>query len=530
MATKAAPTKPHLTPANNSTTDINETLLQRQSSEIVIALCGPIGCGTKDVASSIERILITQGYQVEHIRISSLMSNRIESDDALKKLRANLPAPGSTDQFDRYSSLQATGSQIRKEISTSVLAKLVIEDIKVRRKELTKEETPAKTPAERRIVYIVDQLKHPDEAKLLRKVYGSIFYLVGILSKEADRLLKLERENLIETSKAHTLIDRDKDEYIKFGQKLEKTLELADYFIRNKSDNTQAINKALERFLNLIHGKNGITPTKDESGMYAAFSASLESACLSRQVGAAICNEKGYILSTGTNDVPASGGGLYREDHENDLRCIHKGAKCYNDEYKKRLQGQIKSVLADSGKLDDVASNQLAKDIAENTQIDSLIEYSRAIHAEMDAIIAMSRNPSSSTQNAILFTTTYPCHNCARHIVAAGISRVVYVEPYEKSLAEKLHDDAITSNNEANKVSFEPFEGVAPRKYQLFFLSTKARKKDGKAIQDNTRISKNRDEEFIDSYLDLELGVIKHLDQEIQAAQNVQIIHSDHES
>ncbi|MDN3612645.1 hypothetical protein QWZ16_23945 [Vibrio ostreicida] len=26
----------------------------------------------------------------------------------------------------------------------------------------------------------------------------------------------------------------------------------------------------------------------------------------------------------------------------------------------------------------------------------------------------------------------FPCHNCAKHIVASGIKRVVYVEPYPK--------------------------------------------------------------------------------------------------
>ncbi|NVB42866.1 hypothetical protein G6O69_33910 [Pseudenhygromyxa sp. WMMC2535] len=67
--------------------------------------------------------------------------------------------------------------------------------------------------------------------------------------------------------------------------------------------------------------------------------------------------------------------------------------------------------------------------------------------------------------------TSFPCHNCAKHIVAAGISQVVYIEPYEKSKALDLHDDAITTvessvpSPDSTKVSFAPFVGVGPRRY-----------------------------------------------------------------
>src|SRR5690606_6216358 len=76
--------------------------------------------------------------------------------------------------------------------------------------------------------------------------------------------------------------------------------------------------------------------------------------------------------------------------------------------------------------------------------ISSLIEFSRSIHAEMDAILSASRE-GISTVGCDLYVTTYPCHSCARHLVAAGIRRVYYVEPYIKSLALELHSDAITS-------------------------------------------------------------------------------------
>ncbi len=76
----------------------------------------------------------------------------------------------------------------------------------------------------------------------------------------------------------------------------------------------------------------------------------------------------------------------------------------------------------------------------------------------------------------MLFTTTFPCHMCAKHIVAAGIKKVVFLEPYPKSLAANLHSDSISIEGaDRGKyinfpgVSFEHFDGVSPRRYRELF-------------------------------------------------------------
>ena len=72
-------------------------------------------------------------------------------------------------------------------------------------------------------------------------------------------------------------------------------------------------------------------------------------------------------------------------------------------------------------------------------------------------------------------------HNCAKHIVDAGITRVVYFEPYQKSLAIKLHSDTINDSSEKqsqNKVDFVAYGGVAPSRYEDFFRITRERKND----------------------------------------------------
>jgi deoxycytidylate deaminase len=103
------------------------------------------------------------------------------------------------------------------------------------------------------------------------------------------------------------------------------------------------LDKPVKRFLNFIFGVGIATPTFQEKGMAVASSASTASACLSRQVGAAVYSESGELLGVGANDVPKFGGGLYSvegdnaEDHKKDMRCaVWKGQICHND-YEKSL-------------------------------------------------------------------------------------------------------------------------------------------------------------------------------------------------
>lgn len=57
----------------------------------------------------------------------------------------------------------------------------------------------------------------------------------------------------------------------------------------------------------------------------------------------------------------------------------------------------------------------------ESTEGDELTKYDIVIHAEMNAILKARKSLGGWT----LYCTHFPCENCAKHIVAAGISRVV---------------------------------------------------------------------------------------------------------
>lgn len=83
-----------------------------------------------------------------------------------------------------------------------------------------------------------------------------------------------------------------------------------------------------------------------------------------------------------------------------------------------------------------------------------------------------------------MYVTTFPCHECARHIIAAGIARVVYIEPYAKSLALELHGDSIELDGPAtqSKVPFVPFLGIAPRNHSNIFAMPDRKDMDGNVI------------------------------------------------
>lgn len=495
------PTTPHKNTSEKSATVIKN----RQSQELVIALCGAIGSGVKNLNFALKNGLDQHGYHVEHIRLSSLIAEC--STEAIESLNG----------FDRYEKLQDLGDKLRKKYGNSIAAELAIQKITILRE--ARYGDPQKTPTgavktKEKVAYIVDQVKHPEEVELLSEIYRNNFYLVGLLRTENERRGNLKDERMSDTN-ITTLIERDRKSSEKHGQQVEESLHKSDYFIRN-IDVTEEISKSVDRFLKLIHGTNHVTPSKDETGIYAAYSASLRSACLSRQVGAAITNDDGVILSTGCNDVPKFGGSLYDSESSADRRCFNHHGICHNDKHKSILKDEIESIL-NNNNIEN--SKHIAEEIFKNSKAKSLIEYSRAIHAEMDAIISLARN-NNNTLGKTLYCTTYPCHVCARHIVAAGIKRVVYIEPYEKSLALQLHGDAIChpDNKDQEKVLFENFEGVSPKRYAKFFGFNKPRKDtNGAAKIYKIKDSGHVDPQYLDSYGEYELKVVKLLIEKLPA-------------
>ncbi len=329
--------------------------------------------------------------------------------------------------------------------------------------------------------HIIATLKRPEEVDLLRRVYGSGFYLIGIAASD-DTRNEFFRERGLEPQEQLSLVEIDAAEKDDSGQHTRDTFCLSDVFVSLGPHSAQ-----IERFLDIIFGNPFETPTQNERSMYLAYASSLSSGDLARQVGAALIDEKGDCLGLGWNEVPKAGGGLYGpEDGEH--RDKDKGADS-NDTEKFNMAEKIIRKLIPDIQEDKITIKEM-KELLKDTGFFDITEFGRAVHAEMAAILSCARTGRSPV-NGILFVTTFPCHNCTRHIIASGIKKVYYIEPYAKSKALQLHDDACSENQtelSERKVPFLPFIGIGPRRFlDLFSLKLSSgypieRKTEGKKI------------------------------------------------
>ncbi len=132
-------------------------------------------------------------------------------------------------------------------------------------------------------------------------------------------------------------------------------------------------------------------PTTDQYFMKMAHLASERSTCLRRKVGAVIVADK-RVLTTGYNGAPK---GL---PHCEETGCI-------------RQQRNVPS--------------------------GERHELCRGVHAEQNAIIQAAVF-GVSVKGAIIYITNYPCSVCAKLLLNAGISEVIYDGEYKDDLAIEL--------------------------------------------------------------------------------------------
>jgi deoxycytidylate deaminase len=500
------------------------SLRDRDTDEIVIALVAPVGSGASSTAAILAHTLEQKfGYSTNIIKMSKLIEE-ISS-------RQGLGAPSKdTTPGDRIRLLQEAGNFLRQNYKLTYLAEKAVETIALDRLqggvlgyEMLEDDVLLSLP--RRRVHIIDSLKHKEEARLLHEVYTDNFWMFGIFAPESVRKARLINRGLTSTE-ATALMERDEEEEdLDHGQHVRETIHLSDFFVRNDGISTDPLERTVYRFLNILFNVGVNTPNRDEIAMYAAASQASTSACLSRQVGAAIYSRSGELIGVGANDVPKPlTGGLYcTEDGDSDHRCYRTMGKiCHNDFQKSVLYQSIFREL--KGILDKDVSYLDVERRLKKTGVKNLIEFSRAVHVEMEAIISVARGNKEGIVGGSLYSTTFPCHNCARHIVAAGIKRVVFIEPYPKSLALTLHVDAISirAKDASKQVVFHQYEGVAPQNFIRLFKNGQKRKNNGSLIVRDPRQSRPIFPSPLDGFSSREQIIVKNI-KEIEAARNVAI-------
>jgi deoxycytidylate deaminase len=469
---------------------------ERRTDELVIALVGAIGSGVTTTGRVlVEALQREYNYTANYIKVSTIIKAMSQ------KLGESVPGD-DVSPTDRTSALQRLGNVLRKRYSNRYLAEKCIERIAVDRlcppsgvpkgyEEVVGEGGQEnRLPVNRRRVHVIDSIKHTDEVEALREVYGDTFWLFGVFAPETVREERLTKIGFDKT-RIPQILEDDEEDGLGYGQKVRDTIHQSDFFVRNDELTEDRLNMAVGRYLKIIFNIGVNTPTLDETAMYSAASQASTSACLSRQVGAAIFSAFGELIGVGANDVPKFGGGLYcSEDGAQDHRCFKlANGICHNDDRKRQLYLAILRELRQEGILIDGTSAEKVIVALKRTDIKNLIEYSRAVHAEMEAIISVGRGNKPGLVGATLYCTTFPCHSCARHIVASGIKHVFFIEPYAKSLAVALHGDAVSMKDrkESRFVTFLQYEGTAPKNMIRLFKHGLERKRDGRAVKTDPR-------------------------------------------
>lgn len=311
------------------------TTRPRLLPELVFGLVGPVKTDLRFIGNELEARLRDVGYgDIPRVRISDLIT----------EIHAEIPlcdADGKQIELEtrtedrRLLTYMEAGNALRR-LSGDPWILAAYAAGKIRRGR-----DPKKARAS-----IIHSLKTPEETHLLRRIYGVGFFLIGASSPRpvrenslasaiaSDRGIGQSSLQFAECREtARKLIEKDENEPDTAGQKLRDTFHLADFFVSLDDESQEAKDSAsaeLRRFVELVMGNLGHTPSKDEYLMFQA-AASMRSGALARQVGAVVATEKGEVLGLGCNDVPRAGGGLYWPEDPDDARDLKRPRDSSNE-------------------------------------------------------------------------------------------------------------------------------------------------------------------------------------------------------
>lgn len=463
---------------------------QPKDAELFIGVVARLGIDTRRAAEVIHEVLREYRYDVFEIKVTDAITE-IHKYSHLKCLPVE----------ERYSKYINACNEIRASTKRAdIMASFAISQIKDGRPKSDAKGVSFVGMAGmlQRNAYVINQLKRVEEMELLRAAYGEHYVQISFHANADQRERQLadriaddhaeqpRAENWVTNARA--LMDMDEaEESLTFGQRVRDVFPLSDVVI--DASTSQSTKAGLQRFFRALFGDPRVTPTREEYGMQLANTASLRSADLSRQVGAAVLNAHSEIQALGCNEVPKAKGGTYWEGDTNDAREFQL-EKDSNDERKKEILLDIAARMVDIGIISSEYKEPgaLRKALLDrednkikNAQLMDSLEYGRTVHAEMNAITDAARN-GHAIRDCTLFCNTFPCHNCAKHIVASGIGRVSYLRPYPKSYARQLFYDSIAIDPPApvkGKVQFNQFVGVVGPIYERIFAKDRWKSRDG---------------------------------------------------
>ncbi|MBF0311572.1 MAG: hypothetical protein HQL56_18830, partial [Magnetococcales bacterium] len=342
------------------TTDSRAVVQGLSAKELVFALVGPIGSGASKIAGILSETLKNAGYDSEIFKARDIIEEW-----------SKLDALAKSDSPNNTTHLQNEGDRMREKDHAAIALGFIekIRNFRGEKQGRSVSQGEPIDPDDTKRAYILDSLRHPAEVILLRSVYQDAFCLVGVVCDNHDirkNRLNSKNDGKISPRDIEQMMGRDEKAEEKHGQHVADTFHLADFFIDNTPDefNVQndkstktpnqkwTVKEKIGRLVDILTHTKIVRPYPNESAMFHADGARMRSACLSRQVGAALTDRHGNVIATGTNEVPRAGGGTYGsclEDRHNepgqDHRCFFHGNQCRNTEEQNAIIRELLGVV-----------------------------------------------------------------------------------------------------------------------------------------------------------------------------------------
>ena len=316
----------------------------------------------------------------------------------------------------------------------------------------------------------MDAIRNPFEAFFFKERYSS-FYLVSVASSNEERVNRLRRNLKLNDEQIKSLDEAECPKKLsgtRYFTSLDvpKCIEAADVHINNKNDNDSFPNlkKQLVKYVALMMHPGLVTPSKSERCMQTAYDAKLNSGCISRQVGAAVANEYYSVMSLGWNTTPQGQTPCSLRDAKHLIQ--HEDTLAFSDYENNNInfRGKLKQIYSfvDNSK----CGRPLCfcfKDVHNSLDGEKNQVHTRALHAEENAFLQITKRSGPEIDNGILFTTASPCELCSKKAYQLGIKKIYYIDPYP-GIAEA---QIIRSGDKRPQLIL--FTGAIGRAYQQLF-------------------------------------------------------------
>lgn len=293
----------------------------------------------------------------------------------------------------------------------------------------------------RKTFIVIDAIRNPFEATYFQDRYSS-FYLMAVSCEDEQRKRRLRL--LGYTDEQVGRIDREEyssrglnqqSTYIK--QDIQACLERSELYINNPdSENAvsdfSSLANQLITFVSLMMRPGLVTPTPLERCMQMAYTAKLNSGCISRQVGAVVTDLNFSVQSVGWNDTPY---GQVPCSLRNRFDLVSGYDQSAYSEYEKTDVSYIERFSGENSKYLKIASTGRNVSYCFKSEYNSLKKeknqvHTRSLHAEENAFLQISKYGGRPVEGGKLFTTASPCELCSKKAYQLGIKEIYYIDPY----------------------------------------------------------------------------------------------------